>query len=364
MTMTAPVSAKDTTRIIHQLIDALPVSAMEAFLLLKELLDLSKGRGNKMKRAQQCIRLGAEALRHAEKSVSFSHALEFSLEARAHRRLRTLQEIRSVTRRMMRMCPEMKHRQVRSITAEDCRRWLDACFSSPRQWAKGRIILSGIFSFSVRQGWCRQNVTAQLSPPVIKEHRIRPLSLYETRQLLRSAREHFNGSCLPACALMLYAGLRPQETRRLTWDKINLKAGVLNITPNHSKTGGSRQVGIHPVLAELLEKHIPAHHRNRPVCPANWDKKWREVRRKSGILKKSGWVQDVLRHTFASYHLAYFRKPGLLEREMGHVDSRLLETRYLDMDRITPSTGERFWREVPKTSYTEQRRGISRTGLV
>ncbi len=329
--------------IAHQLIDTLAISAMDAYILLRELLELSKGRGDRVKRAQRCVRLGAEALKDAEKSVAFSHAVEASLRARGDRRPRTIQEIRTVTNRLMRLCPELKCKQVRGITPEDCRRCLNKCFNTPRQWAKGRIILSGVLNFCVKEGWCSQNVALRLSAPSVRERRIRVLSLYETKRLLQSAGRLYGGACLPACALMLYAGLRPQEVRRLTWDCIHLRAGMVNIEPQHSKTGGSRQVKIRPVLDKLLRAYAPEHRKNTPLCPANWEKKWRAVRRHSGILKKTGWIQDVLRHTFASYHQAYFRNRRQLEHEMGHSNCALLNNRYLNMDRITPATGKRFW---------------------
>ena len=54
-------------------------------------------------------------------------------------------------------------------------------------------------------------------------------------------------------------------------------------------------------------------------------------------------VQDVLRHTYASYHLAHFGNCSLLQKEMGHATPSLLLTRYLNMDGITPITGAMFW---------------------
>ncbi len=65
--------------------------------------------------------------------------------------------------------------------------------------------------------------------------------------------------------------------------------------------------------------------------------------RSSPKVKKTGWIQDVLRHTFASYHQAYFRNRRQLEHEMGHSNGALLYNRYLNMERITPATGEMFW---------------------
>ncbi len=152
----------DESRLGHELIAELPISAMEAYLLLRELLEVSKGRGDKVRRAQKCIRLGGTQLE--AKSATFEYALRGSLEARKHRSPRTIREIKIVTNRLMRCCPELKKRQVRDITGEDCCKWLDKCFSSPRQWAKGRVILSGVLAYAVKQGWCDRNVVLRLSP--------------------------------------------------------------------------------------------------------------------------------------------------------------------------------------------------------
>ncbi len=327
----------------HQLIDSLSISPIDAYMLLRELLDGCGGRGNKVSRAKKCIKLGVEELEKAEKSVAFSQAVQESLEAKEHRRPRTLQEIRTIANRLIRLCPELKKKRVRCITADDCRKWLDRCFNTPRQWNKGRIILSGILGYSHKRGWCDRNVVESLPKPHIKERRILPLTLEETRQLLKSAGTLYEGACLPACALMLYAGLRPKETHRLTWNCINLQEGIVNIEPHHSKTGGCRQVEIRPILKKLL---LPYAHRKPPlssVCPPNWVKKWRAVRMDSGLIKEMGWIQDVLRHTYASYHHAYFKDRKMLEREMGHSNSSLLNTRYIDMSRITPCKGRKFW---------------------
>lgn len=311
--MNIPTSSflTDTDQTGILLIRSLGIPPMDAFLLLKDLLDTSRGRGDRITRAKRCIRLGGEALADRETSVPFSQAVRASLEARKHRRPRTLQEIRYMAARMMKKCPELARKQVRSITPEDCERYLRKSFSTPRQRHKGRLILSGILNFSLKRGWCRRNAAFLVPPPILREKRIRALSLY--------------------------------EVKRLTWKHINLKSGLVSLAPTHTKTGGSRHVSILPVLGSILSRMSSAGSPARSVCPPNWEKKWREVRRRSGILKKSGWVQDVLRHTYASYHLAHFCNQNLLQKEMGHSSPSLLLARYLNMDGITSATGAMFW---------------------
>ena len=236
--MNIPTSSflTDTDQTGILLIRSLGIPPMDAFLLLKDLLDTSRGRGDRITRAKRCIRLGGEALADRETSVPFSQAVRASLEARKHRRPRTLQEIRYMAARMMKKCPELTRKQVRSITPEDCERYLRKSFSTPRQRHKGRLILSGILNFSLKRGWCRRNAAFLVPPPILREKRIRALSLYEAKRLLHTAEQLFHGACLPACALMLYAGIRPHEVKRLTWKNINLKSGLVSLAPSHTKT--------------------------------------------------------------------------------------------------------------------------------
>ena len=46
------------------------------------------------------------------------------------------------------------------------------------------------------------------------------------------------------------------------------------------------------------------------------------------------WQPDVLRHTFATHHLATFRNYAELQLEMGHRSAELLRTRYIAMERV------------------------------
>ena len=90
--MNIPTSSflTDTDQTGILLIRSLGIPPMDAFLLLKALLATSRGRGDRITRAKRCIRLGGEALADRETSVPFSQAVRASLEARKHRRPRTL----------------------------------------------------------------------------------------------------------------------------------------------------------------------------------------------------------------------------------------------------------------------------------
>ena len=97
---------------------------------------------------------------------------------------------------------------------------------------------------------------------------------------------------------------------------------------------------IHKPLLRLLHKYKQPS--TCSICPANWQTHWRQLRRAAGWDSSSHrWPQDALRHTFASYHLSYFRSYAELQVELGHRDATLLRTRYVDQRGVHAAAN--FW---------------------
>ena len=300
------------------------VDILEAALIAKTALEAGRGR---VKRAVECITTGAEALRSREKTVSFERAVLEALEERKGRRKRTLTDFRYITKRLMKKCKGLAKRRVRSITPSECAEYLRQAFDTPRQRNKARLILSGVFSTAVQHGWCAQNPVRKVKPEKIEEKRIKILSNEEIERLTETAATYAKGACLAAVAIMLLAGVRPHECERLRWQDVRLEDGVIVIAPQHSKTGGARCVTIHPPLAKMLHRVQRTDH--EPICPPNWRRHWAALHRAAGF---TPWQPDVLRHTFATHHLATFRSYTELQLEMGHRSAELLRTRYIAME--------------------------------
>ena len=318
-------------------------NVLEAALIAKSALEAGRGR---MKRAMKCISAGAEALRQMERTVPFEKAVEAALEARKDRRMRTLYDFRYVTRRFMKRCPGLGKRRMRSITPQECAEYIETAFDTPRQRQKARLILSGVFGTAVKRGWCDANPVARVEAQRVVEQQVPILTPNEIEQITTTAESYQDGSCAAAVGMMLYAGIRPHEVARLTWAQVDLQERAIYILPRHSKTGGARRVTIHKPLLRILRRHT--HADNETICPPNWLHHWRELRRAAGWDSPARrWPQDALRHTFASYHLSYFRSFAELQLEIGHRDATLLRTRYVDQ-RGVRNTG-RFW-ELPERS--------------
>lgn len=326
-----------------QALEAAGLDWMSAARLALELAesDTRHRRGAaQMRRCRRIIQQGTAAEEQRRlPAVGMERALVSLLAARSHRRPRTLQEIEGICRRLLREIPELARRPLHSITPHDCRAWLQQVFTHPRQREKGRRILHALFNHALQQGWCRANPLSRLPRTPLTEQEIQPLTLPEIRRLLTTARRREHRACMPALGLMLWAGVRPAEVARLTWTDLDWQERVIVIRPQHAKTGGCRHITLSPVLAAWLRESGRRYAGS--VCPANWQRRWRALRREAGL---EPWRQDVLRHTFASYHAKKHHNFPLLQAEMGHRSAALLRTRYLSMQGITAEAAQLFWR--------------------
>ena len=104
-------------------------------------------------------------------------------------------------------------------------------------------------------------------------------------------------SILPAVALGLFAGLRPEETFPLAWSQIDREHRQIDVTKGKTAAARPRYVPINDTLLAWLEPYRRAEGR---VCPVSLWRTLKKVRLKAGI---THWPKDVLRHSFASHTL-------------------------------------------------------------
>ena len=140
-------------------------------------LQETTGGGRDLGRMRAAIVAGAEQLRLAVCSVSFAEALESCLETKAHRSLRTLQDIRQNMKALMRQYPELAVRLMRSLDRQECEKMLKHWFShSAARFIKARANLLGLFNHALRLGWCSENAVTHIPIPVLREREICALS--------------------------------------------------------------------------------------------------------------------------------------------------------------------------------------------
>ena len=230
------------------------ISFSDAVRLVLELLEAVQGRAD-LPYLRRIITAGVLCIQKEDASISFAEAVALTLQVKQERSQRTLQDIRQTSNILMRDFPALEQQAICSLTTQECERMLQASFGhSPSRFIKARANLSGVFTVAYRRGYCQENPVSRIARPSVKEKEKRPLSLSNIEQLVNTARHPAHHDCLPALALMLYAGVRPEEVSRLSWDDIDWEEQTLYMSPRHTKTGGGRHIPLVPPLMKMLKK--------------------------------------------------------------------------------------------------------------
>lgn len=286
---------------------------------------------------RRVMQAGLRSIQEEEYSVSFSEAITASLQARRHRRPSTRRDLKSFTNRMLHY-RDISECNLRNISAPVCRQMMNELFNhSPHVYRKAQTILHSIFSYGRRQGWCERNPAESLILPPVTEERINILTMPQIKLLLKGCnRPHLR--CMNAAVrLMLWCGIRPGEVQRLRWGDIDPSEKMVYVESHASKTGGARAVPLRGGALVLATEH---HQPNELIAPKNWIRLWKRLRDTSRL---QPWQRDALRHTFASLHLKHYHNILKLQEEMGHRDSSLLRTRYLNLRGVRKSTAREFF---------------------
>lgn len=315
------------------------VTLLDAARLIRNALDaFSEDSG--LTPVQFCAKVVSTGLKHIRNDeMPIKDGFLLYLETKHDLRPDSLRDIRYLGNRLLNSNPELCEMYFSELKPAVCEQYLSATFKTPSQFNKARTMLYGLFEFALKREWCDRNPVKLVGRRKVMEKEISPLSCAQTKDLLKNAKAHKNRDCLPAIGLLLFAGIRPREVRRLKWKDIDLAENLITVRSQCSKTGGVRHVEILPALRRILVECQKEE--ESCICPPNWRRKWKNIREISGF--KGVWVQDVLRHTYASYYAKRFRDLPRLQVNMGYRDLSLLRSRYINMRGISNVEAESFF---------------------
>lgn len=314
------------------------VSVLDAARIAKNILD-TKPKNFALTDLQFCAKVIEVGLRHIRtKEMSVADGFALYLKSKQHLRPDSIRDIRCMGNRLLRTKPELGGRNFSELSVSECEEWLNAAFHTDSQFNKARTMLHGLFEFAIRREWCDKNPIKRIERKKVVEKEIQPLKLAETKRLIKNAQNEAPEYAIVA-ALLVYTGIRPREVRKLTWRDIDTEEKTITVCSQCSKTGGVRQVEIPPVLNRLLITHKSEN--TSRICPTDWQRRWRKIRDNSGF--RGRWVQDVLRHTYASFHAKNYADLPRLQLNMGHRDQSLLRSRYINMRGISRVEARSFF---------------------
>jgi integrase len=246
----------------------------------------------------------------------------------AGRRGRYLRQMRYSLRKFLSIFGAQR---VDLISVGEIEAWLARSKWAPATRRSVIIDLRTFFSFCQRRGWVQVSPTDGLERPCLEQKPPCIFSPDEARRTMEVALEK-EPVTVPVFALGLFAGLRPAEIERLRWSEIG--AQYVEVTAAKSKTRQRRLVTITPTLSAWLGT-VPRG--DDLVLPTNWVRRWRRVVRLAGVK----WGHDILRHSFASYHLAQGRNANATAFELGHRNAEMLFAHYREV--VTAEQAATFW---------------------
>ena len=323
----------------QEVLGSATVSVVDSARFVRNILD-AKPSDSKLTDAQFVLKVIDVGLRHIRTNeMSLADGFALYLKSKQHLRPDSIRDIRCIGNRLLRTKPELAKRNFSELSVSECEEWLNAAFHTNPQFNKARTMLHGLFEFALRREWCDKNPIKRIERKKVVEKEIQPLKLTETKRLIKNAQRESPEYAVVA-ALLVYTGIRPREVRRLTWRDIDTEEKTITVRSQCSKTGGVRQVEIPPVLNRVLIAHS-RELKEEKICPTDWQRRWRKIRDNSGF--RGRWVQDVLRHTYASFHAKNYADLPRLQLNMGHRDQSLLRSRYINMHGISRIEAKSFF---------------------
>ena len=222
------------------------------------------------------------------------------------------------------------------VTPEKLRRWLAALPVSSITKGNFHRTISAVFAHAMHSELVTDNPFRRVKKPTVETRDgVEVFTPGQMAALLTAA----NSAWLPALAIGGFAGLRPEELRRLDWEEIDFNGGFIEIKASKSKTGKRRLVAVSKNLRAWLAPYVGES--GRVVKPN--ERKHRLAAMKAAGLER--WPADVLRHSFASYHVAQHKDLNATALELGHTSTKMLFQHYREA--VKPEAARQWWALMP-----------------
>lgn len=244
-------------------------------------------------------------------------------------------------------------RMAHEVRRDDVEQWLRASGWGPKTRNNYLGDVRACFAWAMREGFCSLNPAEGIAKAKLRDEEIGTLSVRQCEVLLRGALKQ--SEMMGFVVLGLFAGLRPAEIQRLTWDAVDLRERTVIVAGSQAKTRRRRVVDLSENAVAWLST-LKREQQTGPICGRFWDARWRMFRRamgwavgtfERGIKEQTvtpvhgAWPHNALRHTYASMHYALFQDEAKLQAQMGHESAAMLHRHYRALK--TRREAEVFW---------------------
>ena len=188
------------------------------------------------------------------------------------------------------------------------------------------------FQLASAEGYIEKSPCCAIQRPINEDNGPPKIFLAKEAAQLLSTALQLDPPYAKYFAIGLFAGIRPNEIDRLKEEDISQR--YIEITAANAKCRKRRLVNVLPNLKEWLKVSLETPLKNKR-------------RRKLAIIKAAGlnWAHDIMRHSYASYHLAQFESADKTALEMGHRDTQMLFRHYREL--VTKEEAQAYWAIEP-----------------
>lgn len=162
---------------------------------------------------------------------------------------------------------------------------------------------------AVAEGWILRNPCESVVPPKPDEEDVTVLAIDDAVRLFRENRDQ---PCIGRMALEAFGGLRFASAARLRKDHLNFAEAGIEMPGQLHKSGKRKYRQGQPENLWQWLRAAPAE------CWEMTQVQYRHAKREAFVRAKVEMPHNVLRHSFASYHLALHKNPPLTGYLMQH----------------------------------------------
>jgi len=274
-----------------------------------------------------------ERLRVSERSCSLSKLVSEYLGSKQDKGLsrRHLQDLKN---RLGKFTSFAGEKTASEIKPEQIEHWLQDFRGENHNNYLRR--LHALFNYGIKRGYLAENPANAIDKVKVADMEPVIFAPEEIEALLNAVPDR----AVPYFAIGAFAGLRPREIERLDWADIHLEEGYIRVRPKVAKTASNRLVDIQPNLRAWL---LPMTRESGHVTTPNLRKIREAAQCKIGLTQ---WLQDGLRHSYASYHLAHFSNLNSLTTQMGHTNTKLIFRHYRRV--VSKAQAVDYWGIFPR----------------
>jgi integrase len=243
--------------------------------------------------------------------------------------------------RCERFCLTFGSRLMHEITSKEIEKWLFSLQLGPVSFNNYRDRIGFLFGYAIKHGYMEKDtnpVDDRIEKMLVPNE---PVEIFAVNDLVRVL-EHATPKLLPIFAIGAFAGLRTSELLQLKWEDLNFVTGYLDVRAEIAKSARSRFFKLEPNLLAWL---APYAGNTGLLWDGNEDA---FIYARRAVCKAAGikWVDNGLRHSYASYFFAKYQNQNVLAYNLGHKDTDLIYSNYRAVVKI-PDEGDRFFNLMP-----------------